>query len=110
MPKRIETIAYASNVCNEKFHTEAAALDCEKRPVTQDKGVKIDDEIIITRGDGAGKRGKVVKIFPYSKSWGHHAWERYWHTIGLVADVIGSYGSRQLTFDDYVVIDAAMED
>lgn len=54
-------------------------------------------------GDGKGQMAKVTKIFVYSMDWGHYAWKRYWHTVGITADLVESWGSRQLTFDSYEV-------
>ena len=104
MVDKVNTTLYKCSICDAVYGTEREALNCEKRPRSKDKGVKIGDIILITGGDGTGQKAKVTSIFVYDKSWGHYAWERYWHTVGLSADIIGGYGSRQLTFDDYEVV------
>ena len=103
--KTIEKKFYKCEICGSEYTTQKEALGCEARPLKQDKGVKKGDIITITKGDGAGKKAKVTRVFVYDKEWGHYAWERYWHTVGLSADLIGkdTWGSRQLTFDDYEV-------
>lgn len=104
MVKEHKIIMYECSICGNKSKSKEGIEKCESRPVSQDKGVKVGDIILITTGEGAGKKGKVTDILIYDQSWGHYAWERYWHTIGLTVDLIDYYGSRQLTFDDYEVI------
>lgn len=86
--------------CRTWYDSSDAAQRCEKRPITQDRGVKVGDTIRIIRGDGQG-RGVVESLFVIDKDWGHYAAERYWHTIGLTAKCADSWGHRMLTFDDY---------
>lgn len=97
--KIIET--FKCEICNTTYSSEEQALECESRPVTQDKSVKVGDIIKITKGDGAGEKAKVEDIFIYSKDWGHYLYETYWHTVGISAKLIDSWGNRQLTFSDY---------
>lgn len=95
---------YECEICHENYGSAENALECESRPIKADKFVKIGDTVRIVRGDGAGyARGKVTKIVIYSKDWGHYQREKYWHTVGLVVDLIDEIGSRALTFDDYEV-------
>jgi len=102
--KEIKRVFYECEICGEQYETRAGAKGCESKPKSQDKGVKVGDIVLITDGQSAGKKGKVTKVWVYNKSWGHYAWERYWHTVGLSADIIGSPYSRQLTFDGYEVV------
>lgn len=96
---------YECEICHENYGSAEKALECESRPITADKFVKIGDLVRIVRGDGAGyTHGKITKITVISKDWGHHSWERYWHTIGVVVDLEGDVGTRFLTFDDYEVV------
>jgi len=97
---------YQCEICYQLYDSKEDALECESKPISQDKGAKLGDEIVITKGDGAGQRGIVTSRFIYDKHWGPYAWKRYWHTIGLCADIIDSWGSRQLTFDDYELLNA----
>ena len=83
---------FKCSICGELYGSEAEAKKCESRPKIEDKGVKIGDIIKIIKGEGAGSRGKVKEIFIYDKSWGHYEWERYWHTVGITADIIGGWG------------------
>jgi hypothetical protein len=71
--------------------------------VSQDKGVKVGDVVLVTKGDGAGSKATVESRFIFDMEWGHYAWERYWHTVGLTAKLNDSWGTRQLTFDSYEV-------
>lgn len=101
MPIAVTHTMYECSVCGAEYETEKEAASCERKKVTKDKGVKKGDTIKITNGDGTGKYATVEDIFIYSKYWGHYAWKRYWHTVGLNAKLIDDWGSRQLTFDDY---------
>lgn len=96
---------YTCELCGETYSTEEAALECESRPISHDKGVKVGDVVKITRGEGAGIYAKVVKIGVASRGYGHYLWEHYWHTVMINrADLINSFGSRALMFDDYEVV------
>ncbi len=94
---------YVCEICGTHYGTAEAALLCESKPVSQDKGVKIGDVVLITSGDGTGKKAKVKARRVLSREYGHYQWERYWHTVSLEADVINSWGTRFLTFDSYEV-------
>lgn len=102
--KEIPKIFYECEICNHEYSDEDSVKECEEKPISQYKGVKVGDIVKILTGDGAGKFGKVTSIFIYSKDWGHYLAARYHHTVGLTADVLDSWGSRQLTFDDYELI------
>jgi hypothetical protein len=99
--KTTQVERYQCEICETWYESKQEAAKCESRPVSQDKGVKVGDIVLITQGDGAGETGKVKRIFVYSKDWGHYAWDRYWHTVALDADIINSWGTRQLSFDSY---------
>ena len=43
---------YHCGICNARYTTPEAALKCEQRPVTQDKGVKVGD--IVEPNNNAG--------------------------------------------------------
>lgn len=101
--KAVTIIKYECGVCGERYYDVAKAVECEQRPVTQSKGVKVGDTIKIISGGGQG-RGIVIRIDVIQKSWAEHQWLRYWHTERLIVDCLDSYGSRVLTFDDYEVI------
>lgn len=95
---------YQCSICDEEYSTKKEALSCESKPVSKDRGVKVGDTVLITGGQSTGKQGKVTRKWIIDKYWGHYAWERYWHTVVLEVDVIDSWGSRMLTFDNYKVI------
>ena len=96
---------YVCEKCEESYSTEEAALECESRPISHDKGVKVGDVVKVTRGEGTGEFAKVVKIGVASMGYGHYLWERYWHTVMINrADLINGFGSRALMFDDYEVV------
>jgi hypothetical protein len=103
--KEFTVTKYKCETCGAVYESVLDAKSCEKKQVTHDKGVKIGDTIRIVRGDGQGL-AKVTGRFVYNKEWGHYAWKRYWHTVGLAADCLGegAWGSRQLTFDDYDLV------
>lgn len=97
---------YECELCGTVYESEEAAKRCESRPVSQDKGAKVGDRVYITGGDGIGEQAIVQSRHVYSREWGHGQWERYWHTVGLTAKMADTWGSRQLTFDDYALIAA----
>ena len=92
---------YHCEICDDTYATAKEALACEKKSIEQDRGAKAGDVVIITRGQSTGKKATVTKRWIYNKGWGHYAWERYWHTVGICAEIVDSPYSRQLTFDDY---------
>jgi hypothetical protein len=96
-----EIIKYQCEVCGRVYDDKEDAARCETKPVQNDKGVKVGDGVLITRGDGAGKFAKVTAITVQERGWGP---ANYDHSVALVADVIGSWGSRLLTFDSYEVV------
>jgi len=92
---------YQCEICQTQYDSEDQAKYCESKPISQDKGVKIGDIVLIKRGEGAGKKAKVDHISIINKDWGHYAAERYHHTPMITAKIINDWGSRSLTFDDY---------
>lgn len=104
---KIETIKkYKCEKCGTLYGTAAAAIECEKRPITYDD-VEIGDEVLITGGEGKGSRLKVESKSVLSREWGHYAADRYWHTVSVSGPVIGSWGSQILTFDQRAPIFSA---
>ena len=101
----VTTTTYKCEICGTPYGYKESALACEARAMTGDKGAQVGTKIRITTGQSVGKTATVTKRWIYDKEWGHYAWERYWHTVGLSADIDNSPMSRQLTFDDYEVID-----
>lgn len=101
MPKEKHITKYECSICGKTYSTLEQATKCESRPVRQDKGVKIGDEVLILNGAGQGKKAKVRRTYVVDMEWGHYAWDRYWHTVSVEADIIGEYGTRNLTFDSY---------
>jgi len=101
--KTVSQEFYQCEKCNEQYTDKEQAEKCEARAITEDKGVKKGDVILITRGDGSGNTAVVTSTHVKSMTWGHYAAKRYWHTVGVVADLITDWGSRSLTYDDYEV-------
>lgn len=99
--KTIPTTRFQCEVCKHVYETAEAAAKCESRPVSQDRGVKVGDRVMITAGDGVGHWCEIDAVYVLDREWGHYAWERYWHTVAVNGKVIGSWGSRMLTFDNY---------
>lgn len=102
--KTEQTIFYVCEICGNKYEERAAAVHCESigGPL-MDKGAKIGDRVKILRGDGAGMIGEIDRIFVFSPGWGPAC---YSHTRGLNAKIIGSFGHRQLCYDDYELEDS----
>lgn len=99
--KKRTVVTYECSICKSSYSTEDEAIECEGKKISQDRGVKEGDIVIITQGDGTGKEALVKEVFIINKEWGHYAWKRYWHTVALEADIIGEWGTRMLTFDSY---------
>lgn len=92
---------YQCEICNRQYNTEAQALECEARPVVHDRGVKVGDTVRITGGDGAGQLCRVTAVLVHEPGWGP---PEYDHSVFLQGDVIDSWGSRQLSFKSYEVL------
>lgn len=92
---------YECEVCGAKYNDEKDALHCEQMPVEHDKGVKVGDLVRIISGDGSGSLARVTRVLVHEPGWGP---ARYAHTVFLQADVVDSWGSRQLSFDSYEVV------
>ena len=104
MVTTVNITEYKCSICNTVYSSEEGALSCEAKPITQDKGVKVNDIVKVTSGDGVGELAKVKNIFIINNEWGHYAAQKYYHTVAIEVDFIESYGSRLLTFDSYEVI------
>ena len=94
----VQITKYKCDICGHLYGTAGAATRCESEPIKGDKGVKVGDYVTVTRGEGVGEIAKVTNVFVFSADWGPR---QYHHSIGINADLISSYGSRQLTFDSY---------
>ena len=97
-----EIIKYQCDVCGRVHSDKEGAIKCEAIPIQHDKGVKVGDGVLITRGEGAGQFAKVTAIYIQESGWGPSVYD---HSVSLVADVVGSWGSRSLTFDSYGVVE-----
>jgi hypothetical protein len=107
MSEALHITRYSCHTCKQVYDDRASADLCESRPIIEDRGVKVGDLVLITGGDGAGKKARVETVYIVDKDWGHYAWERYWHTVALTAKVEDSWGHRMLVFDQYKTIDQA---
>lgn len=92
---------YICDICDQQYDNEQDALKCESTPLKDDKGVEIGDVVLITGGEGKGHHAKVSRLIALKPTWYN---ERYHHSIALTAEVIDSWGSRLLTFNDYEVL------
>ena len=101
---KVTLTKYQCSICEKLYDTQEECQGCESKPVSQDKGVKVGDKVRIIQGQDQGL-ATVERIWITTKDWGHYLWERYWHTIHLQALCSNGVYSRQLTFDDYEVID-----
>lgn len=96
---------YRCEICERLYDNEKNALDCEAVSAREGKGVKVGDIVMITGGEGAGKKATVTYTGIFDQFWGHCSAKRYHHTVYINADIIDGYGSRLLTFDDYRVLE-----
>ena len=92
--KTISVTKYVCDICGHEYLNIEDAQQCEARPVTHDKGVKVGDTVLITGGEGMGEEAIVKKVRIYS---GYH----YPHTVVIDADLIHSWGTRTLVFNQY---------
>lgn len=102
--KEVQITKYQCKKCKKEYKEKDEAISCEKKEITEDRGVKIGDIVKVTGGEGSGGCGKVTRVNVINKYWGHHEWARYWHTIAIEVDLINDIGSRFLTFDNYETI------
>ena len=51
--KVITITKYECEKCGHQHITEQAAHECEALPIKYDRGVKVGDEVLITKGDGS---------------------------------------------------------
>lgn len=101
--KAVKILKYKCEICKQIYDKKQDALACEERPVSHDD-VGVGDVVKILSGDGEGSLGLVDDVWVVRRCWGS---EKYWHTVVCSARVIGSYGSRILTFDDRKVVERA---
>lgn len=99
--KTLVKTEYQCEVCEAKYNSEGNALACEAMPVKHDRGVKVGDTVRITAGEGTGSLCKVTGVHVHSPGWGP---KDYDHTVFLTGDVVGGWGSRQLSFNSYEVL------
>lgn len=97
----IQITRFKCEICGETYSTAQEALNCERKPVSEDKGVKPGDKVRILSGEGTGEIATVERVFVLDKDWGHYAAARYHHTVAVNAKLDNSWGNRQLTFDSY---------
>lgn len=100
--KTLTITKYQCETCGSMYDKEDAAKACEAIPRIYDKGVKIGDLVRITSGDGTGLKCKVDSIRVLEPSWGP---KRYAHSVVVSGEVVGSWGSRMLTWDAYEIIE-----
>lgn len=105
--REIGKIEYQCEVCGQTYEESAAAEKCESKAVSKNRGVKVGDRVKIINGDSSGSFAKVTRIGIFDYEWGNSCADRYHHTIYLIADVIGSFGTRMLPFDSYEVVNNA---
>jgi hypothetical protein len=89
------------DLCGASYYTKEAAEECESVPVREDKGVSVGDIVLVTKGDGQGQEAQVKRTLVLDKDWGHYRANYYHHTVAVEADLIGSWGTRLLTCDNY---------
>lgn len=104
--KAYQVQKFKCEICGHSYDTADDALSCEARPVLQSKGAKVGDRVRVLTGEGVGKEATVDSVLVFDKYWGHHAWDRYWHTEGVTAKM-DDWGNRLLTFDAYELIGGA---
>lgn len=92
---------YQCEICGAVYDTPDKATKCESIPVQHDRGVKVGDVVLITSGDGVGKRMRVTRIGVHEPGWGP---ARYDHSVFLMGDVLESWGSRQVAYNAYEVL------
>lgn len=85
-------------VCNANYPIADEANKCELIPVSQDKGTKAGDIVVITHGFYRGERARVLNTFICSQNWYS---KHNWHTIGIFVDILGYDRGISLSYDEY---------
>lgn len=100
---RVESF-YICEVCGKKYITAAQAIQCEAIPITNDKGVAVNDIVLITKGGlFEGQRLKVKELQVIQPG---YLFPRYDHSRAIIVDI----GSEQrpsdiiLLYDQYEVV------
>ena len=88
--KEIIEKKYQCEVCGGTYYAKEEAIECEGRPVTQDKGVKIDD-IVFVMQNLKREKAKVTRI----------SVEKYSHKLILDVELLESGFFRSLKSNEY---------
>lgn len=99
--KTVVETRYFCEACGGKFSQAKDALECESKPITQDKGAIVGSIVKILSGAGAGENARVERLFVCSPDYGPQV---YTHTRSLQVECIESFGHRHLNFDAYEVV------
>ncbi len=92
---------FVCEICDTKFLGQKEAEECESKEVTMNKGVKVGDMVLVTKGPESGNKTMVIAIGACPKGNGSPDWNKIWHTIGVTIRV----GNRELTllYDQYEI-------
>ena len=91
---------YVCSICGASYSTAKEAKSCESRSISEDKGMKVGDQVLITSGAGLGRQATVMSIGICDKEW-----DRYWHTTYITVKLVDYPGSRILLYDQYNLVD-----
>ena len=80
--KTIITVKYQCQVCDAVYTVENMARGCESTSVRHDKGVQVGDIVLITLGEGKGKKAKVKRTGVLSPKEANH-YKQFIHTVLL---------------------------
>jgi hypothetical protein len=105
MTTLIQLQRFRCDICKTLYNTKTEALSCESQPISHDMGIEISDVVLVVTGDRMGEKARVISTWIIDKYWGHYAWERYWHTVGLSVEYIDGHAVRMLTYDDFERVD-----
>lgn len=88
---------YQCKVCGSIYDNKNEAKKCEKIPITQERGVKKGDFIMLTEGEGKFEDARVLEVGIVGKYTG---FKKYLHTIYLVVKLFDGR-QRNVLFDNY---------
>jgi hypothetical protein len=84
MTSEIERPTFRCSKCGTRYGRLEQWERCVRRPVLNDRGVKVGDVVRVTRGRFAGRRASVFLVnvmAPSSLPYGEP--DEYWHTVGV---------------------------
>lgn len=97
---------YICDICGSNYRASAEAIDCEKVPVTYDRGVKVGDTVKMLKGRWKGIEALVKEVIIGGAHWNGVA-GKFQHTVilnVLAPDAIEDWERISLVHTSYEVL------